>query len=144
MIRTVSTQNPTQNPIDPTLPVEQFTVLLRELALRGDPSRRTRVSTEGLAGEEEDLYKVIILLGVCEGTGFKVTLGRFLLETQWLIFLLFNYVTGNSRPEEWHYPTNGLTIYNFLTLFAEATAGSLVTASQFPSCLPPGPCQVHC
>ena len=78
---------------EPILPVEQFTVLLRELALGGDPSCRTRVSTQGLVGEDGEVFKVIIGR-VWEATGFRFTYGWFSLEVQSLMFPIIQLDSG--------------------------------------------------
>jgi len=59
---------------DPTISIEQFTTMLHDRALSGDLCCRMRVSTQGLAGEEAEVVKVIVGR-VREATGFRFTYG---------------------------------------------------------------------
>jgi len=78
-------------PEEPNRPmsIEQFTTLLREKALTGVFSFSARVSAQGLAGNADDICKVLVAR-VWEATGFRFTYGRFPLEGQWLMLTLFN------------------------------------------------------
>ena len=68
-------------PAEPDRPIsiEQFTALLREKALTGVISCSARVSTQGLAGNADDMCTVLVRR-VWEATGFRFTYGRFPLE----------------------------------------------------------------
>ena len=57
---------------DTVITIEKFTALLRQQALMGDLHYRARVSTQGLAEEEEDILKIIVG-HVWDATGFRFT-----------------------------------------------------------------------
>ena len=66
--------HPSEEPAEPApiQSIDQFTELLCQQALEGDISCRVRVSTQGLAGEEDAILK-IIAGRVWEATGFRFT-----------------------------------------------------------------------
>ena len=57
---------------DRSISIEQFTALLREKALTGVISFSTRVSTQGLAGNADEMCSAIVGR-VWEATGFRFT-----------------------------------------------------------------------
>ena len=59
--------------------IEQFTALLREQVLTGKIYYSARVSTQGLAGEADEM-RAGIVRHVWEATGFRFTYGPILLE----------------------------------------------------------------
>ena len=71
------------DPGDPNFPIslEQFTAHLREQALTGAISCSTRVSTQDLSVEADDIYPIVIGR-VWEATGFRFTYGWFPLEVK--------------------------------------------------------------
>ena len=76
-------------PDRPMLSVEQFMALLHEQALAGDICCSVRVSTQGLAGEADEICARIVGR-VWEATGYRFTYGWFPLEGQSLMLPLFN------------------------------------------------------
>ena len=67
--------HPSEDPAEPApiRSIDQFTELLRQHALEGDISCfRMRVSTQGLATEEDAIFKTIAGR-VWEATGFRIT-----------------------------------------------------------------------
>jgi len=77
---------PSEGPVEPNpiISLEQFTTLLHKQALSGDTHCRSRVSTQGLVGEGDEISKVIAV-HVWEATGFKFTYSWFPFEVQWLM-----------------------------------------------------------
>ena len=64
--------HPSEDPAEaaPIRSIDQFTELLRQQALKGDISCCVRVSTQGLAAEEDAILK-IIAGRMWEATGFQ-------------------------------------------------------------------------
>ena len=75
--------HPSEDPAEPARigSIDQFTELLRQQALEGGICCRMRVSTQGLAAEEDEIIK-IIAGRVWEATGFRFTFVWLLLEVQ--------------------------------------------------------------
>ena len=75
--------HPSEDPAEPAPigSIDQFTELLRQQALEGGICCRMRVSTQGLAAEEDEIIK-IIAGRVWEATGFRFTFVWLLLEVQ--------------------------------------------------------------
>ena len=79
------------DPEDPehTTSIEQFTALLQEQARTGNICCSARVSTQGLAGEVDEICAGIVGR-VWEATGFRFMYAQFPLEGRRLIIPLFN------------------------------------------------------
>ena len=75
--------HPFEDPAEPApiRSIDQFTELLRQQALEGTIRCRMRVSTQGIAAEEDAILK-IIAGRVWEATGFRFTFVWLLPEVQ--------------------------------------------------------------
>ena len=75
--------HPSEDPAEaaPIRSIDQFTEQLRQQALEGDICCRMRVSTQGLAAEDDTILK-IIAAHVWEATGFRFTFVWLLLAVQ--------------------------------------------------------------
>ena len=73
--------DPSGDPAEPdrTISLEQFTALLHEQALTSDISCSARVFTQGLTGEVDEIFAVIVGR-VWEATRFRFTYDRLPLE----------------------------------------------------------------
>ena len=75
--------HPSEDPVEPTpiRSIDEFTELLHQQALQGEICCRIRVSTQGLAAEEDAIFN-IIAGRVWEATGFRFTFVWLLPEVQ--------------------------------------------------------------